>query len=129
MTSRKKTKKNTLIFKPSITLIIAIFSLFAAPLISQQQTVLAQMVPSLATNNASSSSTEMTSATPTPGSVFKLARASVSIDIPLKKGYVNGNPVFYINTDMSDQKLAGQLSNATGFRINYVPLLARAPND
>ncbi len=51
----------------------------------------------------------------TPGSVFKLSKASVPIDIPLKKGYVNGNPVFYINTDMSDQKLADQLTNATGF--------------
>src|SRR5437867_6412735 len=129
MTSSKKTKRNTPILKPSIALVAVILSLFAAPLISQQQTVLAQMVPSLATNNASSSSTNMTSATPTPGSVFKLSRASVPLDIPLKKGYVNGNPVFYINTDMSDQKLADQLSNATGFRINYVPLLARAPND
>ena len=70
-----------------------------------------------------------TATSETPGSVFKLSKASVPIDIPLKKGYVNGNPVFYINTDMSDQKLADLLTNATGFRINYAPLLAKAPND
>jgi len=47
----------------------------------------------------------------------------------LKEGFVNGNPVFYINTDISDQKLATQLTCTTGFRVNYAPLLVQAPND
>jgi hypothetical protein len=51
------------------------------------------------------------------------------MDIPLKQGYVNGNPVFYINTDISDQKLAGVLTNTTGFKVNYAPLIAQAPSD
>ena len=51
------------------------------------------------------------------------------MDIPLKQGYVNGNPVFYINTDISDQKLAGLLTNTTGFKVNYAPLIAQAPSD
>jgi hypothetical protein len=128
MTSRKKTKRNPLILRCSITAFAVMFSLFAAPLLSQHQSVVAQM---MGTNASSSSSTNMTTkaTSETPGSVFKLSKASVPIDIPLKKGYVNGNPVFYINTDMSDQKLADQLTNATGFRINYAPLLAKAPND
>ena len=37
--------------------------------------------------------------------------------------------MFYINTDISDQKLAGQLTNATGFKVNYAPLLAQASRD
>jgi hypothetical protein len=73
----------------------------------------------------------MTSTTTTttgpPGSVLKLSRANVPMDIPLKQGYVNGNPVFYINTDISDQKLAGLLTNTTGFKVNYAPLIAQAP--
>jgi hypothetical protein len=129
MTSRKKTKRKPLILKCSITAVAVMVSLFAAPLLSQHQSVVAQTMGT--GTNASSSSTNMTTTatSETPSSVFKLSRASVPIDIPLKKGYVNGNPVFYINTDMSDQKLAGQLTNATGFRINYAPLLAKAPND
>jgi hypothetical protein len=65
----------------------------------------------------------------TPGSVLKLSRANVPIDIPMKQGFVNGNPVFYINTDISDQKLAGLLTNSTGFKVNYAPLIAQAPSD
>jgi hypothetical protein len=71
----------------------------------------------------------MTATSGVPGSVFKLSRASIPIDIPLKEGFVNGNPIFYINTDVSDQKLAVQLTNTTGFRVNYAPLLAQAPSD
>jgi hypothetical protein len=131
MTS-SKTKRNTLLLKSSILTIaaVAMFSLFAAPLISQQS-VMAQMAPSPESNNTSSSSANMATTTTsgTPGSVFKLSRASIPIDIPLIEGFVNGNPVFYINTDISDQKLASQLTSTTGFRVNYAPLLAQAPND
>jgi hypothetical protein len=127
MTSRKKTKRKPLILKCSITAVAVMVSLFAAPLLSQHQSVVAQTMGTIASSSSTNMTTTATSET--PGSVFKFSRASVPIDIPLKKGYVNGNPVFYINTDMSDQKLAGQLANATGFRINYAPLLAKAPND
>jgi hypothetical protein len=124
-------KRNSLVLKSSIAAVIVMFSLFAATLISQQQSVMAQTVPSLGTKNASSS-TNMTTTIPAaqaPGSVFKLSRTNVPIDVPLKQGFVNGNPVFYINTDISDQKLAGQLTNATGFKVNYAPLLAQASSD
>ena len=43
-----------------------------------------------------------------PGSVFKLARASIPIDIPMAKGYENGNEIFFIATDASDEKIAEQ---------------------
>jgi hypothetical protein len=39
-----------------------------------------------------------------PGSILKLSRASIPIDIPLVKGYENGNEIFTIATDVSDMK-------------------------
>ena len=131
MTS-SKTKRKALVLKSSIAAIaaaIVMFSLVAAQVISQQS-VIAQMSTSQGSNNASSSSANMATTTSgAPGSVFKLSRANIPIDIPLKEGFVNGNPVFYINTDISDQKLASQLTSTTGFRVNYASLLAQAPND
>src|SRR5712691_11189304 len=104
---------------------LALLAMIAAPLISQQR--------SAAQASSSSSMNMTTTATTTttgpPGSLLKLSRANVPMDIPLKQGYVNGNPVFYINTDISDQKLAGLLSNTTGFKVNYAPLIAQAPSD
>lgn len=102
---------------------LALLAMVAAPLITQQRS---------AAQASSSSSMNMTSSTTTtgpPGSVLKLSRANVPMDIPMKQGYVNGNPVFYINTDISDQKLAGLLTNTTGFKVNYAPLIAQAPGD
>ena len=132
MTSNKS-KRDILVLKSSIAAVAVMFSIFAAPLISQQQSVVAHMVPSVETNNISSPSnitnSTTTPATEAPGSVFILSRASIPIDIPLKEGFVNGNPVFYINTDISDQKLAVHLTNTTGFRVNYAPLIAQAPSD
>jgi hypothetical protein len=134
MTS-SKTKRKPFVLKSSIAAmeaaaVVVMSSLFAAPLISQN--VIAQMSTSPRSNNTASLSTSTNTTTTTsgaPGSVFKLSRASIPIDIPLKEGFVNGNPVFYINTDISDQKLASQLTSTTGFRVNYAPLLVQAPND
>src|SRR5438093_6231821 len=62
-----------------------------------------------------------------PGSVFKLARASIPIDIPLAKGYENGNEIFFIATDASDEKIAQQATNLLGFKVNFSPLLSQTP--
>jgi hypothetical protein len=127
MASSNKTKRKTLLLKSSVLTTTAVmFSLFAAPLISQS--VIAQMVASPGSNSTSSSSSANMMATTTTsvggsGSVFKLSRASIPIDIPLKEGFVNGNTVFYINTDISDQKLASQLTSTSGFRVNYARYL------
>jgi len=58
-----------------------------------------------------------------PGSVFKLTRASVPIDIPMAKGYENGNEIFFIGTDASDQKIAKLATKLLGFKVNFAPLL------
>ena len=62
-----------------------------------------------------------------PGSVFKLARASIPIDIPMAKGYENGNEIFFIATDASDEKIAQQATKLLGFKVNFAPLLSQTP--
>ncbi|MGH9988646.1 MAG: DUF7482 domain-containing protein, partial [Nitrososphaeraceae archaeon] len=62
-----------------------------------------------------------------PGSVLKLSRTNVPIDIPLLKGYENGNELYFIATDVSDEKTAADATNLTGFEVNYAPLLAQTP--
>jgi hypothetical protein len=62
-----------------------------------------------------------------PGSVLKLARTNVPIDIPLLKGYENGNEIYFIATDVSDEKTAIDATNLTGFEVNYAPVLAQTP--
>jgi hypothetical protein len=63
----------------------------------------------------------------TPGSVLKLARASIPIDIPLAKGYQNGNEIFFIATDASDEKIAQEATKLLGFKVNFAPLLSQTP--
>jgi hypothetical protein len=62
-----------------------------------------------------------------PGSLLKLSRTNVPIDIPLLKGYENGNEIFFIATDVSDEKTAADATNMTGFEVNFAPLLAQTP--
>lgn len=64
-----------------------------------------------------------------PGSVLKLSSASITIDIPLSKGYENGNEIFFVGTDISDMALASRLTELTGFKVNFAPLLAQTPDD
>lgn len=57
----------------------------------------------------------------------KLTRTNVPLTIPLTRGFVDGNEVFYISTEASDRDLAGHLTNLTGFRVAYSPALANTP--
>jgi hypothetical protein len=63
-----------------------------------------------------------------PGSVLKLARTNVPIDIPLLKGYENGDEIYFIATDVSDEMTAAFATNLTGFKVNYAPALAQTPD-
>ena len=58
-----------------------------------------------------------------PRSVLKLAKANVSIDIPLSKGYIDGKIAYFIATDASDKHAVSSITNNTGFPVNYAPLL------
>jgi hypothetical protein len=89
-----------------------------------------QQIP--ATQNNSSTSpqgNDNTTSIAEPGSSLKLSSASVPIDIPLERGYENGTDFFFVATDVSDEQIANMLTNKTGFKVNFAPLLAKTPAD
>jgi hypothetical protein len=55
--------------------------------------------------------------------VLKLSQTNVALDIPLMKGYENGHEIFFIATDASDNKTAAMITNETGFKVNFAPIL------
>ena len=63
------------------------------------------------------------------GSVLRLSNANIEIDVPMMKGYENGSEIFFIATDSSDNETAAQITNQTGFRVNFAPLLAETPEN
>ncbi|CAN5214844.1 hypothetical protein BH18THE2_BH18THE2_07690 [soil metagenome] len=140
MSIDKGTKKRIRLTTTTITGLVLVFVMIITPFISSQisnQLARAQSETSNTTStnqNMSSSSSTMSADTMNttsmqgPGSILKLSHANVAIDIPLTKGYVNGSEVFYITTDVSDNKTAAHLTNLTGFEVNYAPVLARSPN-
>lgn len=56
-----------------------------------------------------------------------LTKTNLPVTLPLTRGFVNGNEVFYISTEASDADLADHLTNITGSRVVFAPSLARAP--
>jgi hypothetical protein len=75
--------------------------------------------------NAQTQSQSNTSSQTSP--VLKLANTNVPIDIPLYKGYENGNEIYFIATDVSDKNTASLLTNKSGFKVNYAPILSQTP--
>ncbi|MFQ5940492.1 MAG: hypothetical protein ACE5KA_02180 [Nitrososphaerales archaeon] len=61
------------------------------------------------------------------GSLLKLSFASVSVDIPLMKGYHNGEEVFFIATESSDKILTDLLTEKNDWKVVQAPLLSRSP--
>lgn len=61
------------------------------------------------------------------GSLLKLSYANVPLDIPLIKGYHNGEELFFIATESSDETHANILSEKTGRKVVHAPVLARSP--
>src|SRR5215203_7450038 len=95
----------------------------------QQQQTLAQQT-NITTSNQSTaapSSNNITTTTQDPGSVLKLSQANIPINIPLSKGYMDGNIAYFIATDASDKQAVSSISNNTGFQVNYAPFLANTP--
>jgi hypothetical protein len=48
----------------------------------------------------------------------------ISINIPVEKGYVNGNISYFISTDASEESIVSSVSNSTNFKINLAPTLS-----
>src|SRR5215203_2029851 len=82
---------------------------------------------SASNQSAAASSSANITAAEGPGSVLKLSQANVALDIPMMKGYENGHEIFFIATDASDNKTAAQITNETGFKVNFAPILAQTP--
>jgi hypothetical protein len=63
------------------------------------------------------------------GSLVRLSRANVPATIPLHQGYYDGESVYFIITDASDQKHADLISENQEWKVELAPLLANAPDD
>ena len=59
---------------------------------------------------------------------LKLSRANVPVDIPMDVGYYNGENVYFIVTDSSDADHADLITGEDGWKVEYAPLLANAPD-
>ncbi len=58
-----------------------------------------------------------------------LSNTNLPLDIPLTKGYANGEEIFYISTEASVEEVANHLTDLTGFRVAYTPALEFAPEE
>jgi hypothetical protein len=62
-----------------------------------------------------------------PGSLLTLSRANVPATIPMHQGFYNGDEVYYIITDSSDQTHADVITENQGWKVELAPLLKNAP--
>lgn len=58
---------------------------------------------------------------------LRLARTNVPATIPLHQGWYNGESVYFIITDSSEQKHADIITQKQGWKVEFAPLLANAP--
>ena len=59
--------------------------------------------------------------------IQNLTETNIPKVLPLVRGFADGNEVFYITTEVSDEKLANYLTNLTKSRVVYTPALKYAP--
>lgn len=64
---------------------------------------------------------------PARAAMQELSDTSLPVEIPLVRGFADGNEVFYITTEASVEEVANHLTELTGFRVVYTPTLANAP--
>lgn len=94
-------------------IMIITIALLGSQLLLQQQ-ILAQQQTNSSLSAAASTNSDNSS--------------SLSVSIPLSKGYVDGRIAFFIATDASDNQTAASITNSTGFKVNFAPNLALTPN-
>jgi hypothetical protein len=133
---RKRNLSNSLSIAIAVTVAVIVITPLTVP--TMQQLSLAQeQQPMNNTDGAAASSSNQSAAAAAssanitsaegPGSVLKLSQANVAFDIPLMKGYENGREIFFIVTDASDNKTAAMITNETGFKVNFAPILVQTP--
>src|SRR5215208_2574014 len=59
--------------------------------------------------------------------IQNLTETNIPKILPLVRGFADGNEVFYITTEVSDEKIANYLTNLTNSRVVYTPALEYAP--
>jgi hypothetical protein len=129
-----KKKKTTNIWLAALTS-VAVLSIAAAigipiaNLTTSGQPLEERVLGSVQEGLSATDNADTTNSSTLRGSVLKLSNANVEIDVPLMKGYENGNEIFFIATDASDNQTATQITNATGFKVNFAPLLAMTPEE
>jgi hypothetical protein len=107
--------------------IVMVLSMTVALLISsalfsmQSQNIFGQQTSTTTASGSNQSSVDIA------GSVLRLSQSNIPIDIPMMKGYQNGNEIFFIATDASDNQTAAAITNQTGFKVNVSPVLTKTP--
>ena len=67
------------------------------------------------------------STVPAKAAVQDLKDTNLSLKLPLIMGYADGNAVFYITTETSNQDVAKHLTELTGAKVVYAPTLKNTP--
>ena len=63
-------------------------------------------------------------------SELRLTLSKLAIDIPIQKGYENGNEIYFVTFDASDKELALKITNSSNdFPVHYTKLLAQTPSN
>jgi len=63
------------------------------------------------------------------GHALRLSRANVPTTIPMHQGYYNGESVYFIITDSSDQTHADTITKNQKWKVEMAPLLKNTPKD
>lgn len=64
---------------------------------------------------------------PAKATMQDLTDTNLPLKLPLIMGYVDGNEVFYITTETSNEQVAKHLTELTGQRVVYAPILKNTP--
>jgi plastocyanin len=65
-----------------------------------------------------------------PSSELRLALSKLAIDIPMQKGYENGDEIYFVTFDASNNDLALQITNSSNdFPVHHTKLLANTPTE
>jgi hypothetical protein len=133
----KRNLPNSLSIAIAVTVTMIAMAPLTVPTMQQPSLAQEQQQPMNNTDGTSSSSSNQSAAAAAssanitaaegPGSVLKLSQANIGLDIPLMKGYENGREIFFIATDASDNKTAAMMTNETGFKVNFAPILVQTP--
>lgn len=122
MNSKNNIQKSIVILSYLTMVLLISTVIFSA----QSQEIFGQQITTTA-NTTTSTSTSNQSSAENMGSVLKPSQSNIPIDIPMMKGYQNGQEIFFIATDASDNQTAASITNQTGFKVNVSPALSETP--